>query len=109
MENCNLSGKSQGILKWMISGNPEFTVLTPLHSELPELYGVLATLSAISWLFFTFVLQCFTILYCLFSENRRVKPISHFLPLNLTSMYWPSYKGLYISAMLQIRRGKREQ
>ena len=22
MENCEMSGKSQGILKWMISGNP---------------------------------------------------------------------------------------
>ena len=22
MENCKMSGKSQGILKWMISGNP---------------------------------------------------------------------------------------
>ena len=23
MENCKMSGKSQGILRWMISGNPE--------------------------------------------------------------------------------------
>ena len=22
MENCEISGKSQGILRWMISGNP---------------------------------------------------------------------------------------
>ena len=23
MENCKMSGKNQGILKWMISGNPD--------------------------------------------------------------------------------------
>ena len=24
MENCKMSGKNQEILKWMISGNPDF-------------------------------------------------------------------------------------
>ena len=24
MENCKMSGKSQGILRWMISGNPDY-------------------------------------------------------------------------------------
>ena len=31
MENCTKSGKSQGILRWMISGNPEFANSTFFH------------------------------------------------------------------------------
>ena len=27
MENCKMTGKNQGILRWMISGNPLFSIL----------------------------------------------------------------------------------
>ena len=30
MENCKMSGKSQGILKWMISGHPELRCMEHL-------------------------------------------------------------------------------
>ena len=31
MDNCKISGKSQGILRWMISGNPVFANSTFFH------------------------------------------------------------------------------
>ena len=31
-----MSGKSQGILRWMISGNPEFSAYLFSHSVIPD-------------------------------------------------------------------------
>ena len=36
LENCKMSGKSQGILKWMISGNPLY-VPACVFLDLPRL------------------------------------------------------------------------
>ena len=33
MENCEMSGKNQGILRWMISGNPAGVIIIDTHDK----------------------------------------------------------------------------